>query len=75
MAVYKIKVIVGAPKNEIRGYLTDGTMKVAISAAPEKGKANLALKKFLAGEFKVKKEQIEIISGETSRAKLVKINN
>lgn len=75
MAVYKIKVIVGAPKNEIRGCLTDGTMKVAISAAPEKGKANLALKKFLAGEFKVKKEQIEIISGETSRAKLVKINN
>lgn len=75
MAVYKIKVIVGAPKSEIRGYLADGTMKVAISAAPEKGKANLALKNFLAGELKVKKAQIEIISGETSRAKLVKINN
>ncbi|MDD3301280.1 MAG: DUF167 domain-containing protein [Patescibacteria group bacterium] len=75
MAVYKIKVIVGAPKSEIRGYLADGTMKVAIAAAPEKGKANLALKNFLAGELKVKKAQIEIISGETSRAKLVKINN
>jgi len=75
MAVYKIKVIVGAPKSEIRGYLADGTMKVAINAAPEKGKANLALKNFLAGELKVKKAQIEIISGETSRAKLVKINN
>ncbi len=75
MAVYKIKVIVGAPKNEIRGYLTDGTMKVAISAAPEKGKANLALKNFLATELKVKKEQIEILSGASSRTKLVKINN
>ena len=75
MAVYKIKVIVGAPKSEIRGYLADGTMKVAIAAAPEKGKANSALINFLATEFKVRKEQIEILSGATSRAKLVKINN
>lgn len=75
MAVYKIKVIVGAPKTEIRGYLDDGTIKVAVTAVPERGKANLILINFLAKEFKVKKDQIEILSGSTSRTKLVRINN
>ncbi|MFZ4648010.1 MAG: DUF167 domain-containing protein [Patescibacteria group bacterium] len=75
MMVHKIKVVVGAPKTEIRGYLADGTMKVAVAAAPEKGKANSTLINFLAKEFGVRKDQIEVISGASARTKLIRIDN
>ena len=39
------------------------------------GKANAELIKFLAGFFGVSKGDIEIICGETSRDKLVRVNN
>ena len=75
MTVHKIKVIVGAPKTEIRGYLADGTMKVAVAAAPEKGRVNSALINFLAQEFSVRRDQIEVVSGASARTKLIRINN
>lgn len=50
------------------------TYKIRIKAAPEKGKANAELIKFLAKEFKTQKENIEIISGKTDRIKLIKID-
>jgi uncharacterized protein len=69
----RIKVIPGAPKTEIKSTMADGTIKIAVAAAPEKGKANLALIKFLAEEFNVSKNNIKIISGVSDRIKLVKI--
>ncbi|MCX6795295.1 MAG: DUF167 domain-containing protein [Candidatus Falkowbacteria bacterium] len=75
MKVYKIKVITGAAKTEIFGYLADGTMKLKVAAIPEDGKANKVLTNFLAKEFGVKKDQIEIISGASSRTKLVRVND
>jgi hypothetical protein len=75
MMVCKIKVIASAPKTEIRGYLADGTIKVAVAAILEKGKANLVLRNFLAKEFGVKKDQVELISGASARTKLIRIDN
>ena len=75
MMVCKIKVITGAPKTEIRGYLADGTIKIAVAAIPEKGKANSALINFLAKEFGVRKDQVEVISGASVRTKLIRIDN
>jgi len=49
------------------------TYKIRLKSAPEKGKANTELIKFLAKEFSVPKENIEIISGKTERIKLIKI--
>jgi len=68
-----IKVIPGSSKTEFREIMADGTYKIAIAAAPEKGKANIELIKFLAREFKVLKSRLVIISGAGERTKLVKI--
>lgn len=69
----RIKVLPGAAKNEIKEILEDGTIKIAVKAVPEKGKANQELMKFLSKEFCVKKGDIKIISGQTDRIKLIKI--
>jgi uncharacterized protein len=69
----RVKVIPGAPRTEIKDTMADGTIKIAVAAAPEKGKANAALMKFLAEEFGVPKSNITIISGASDRVKLIKI--
>jgi len=58
----------GARKDEIRG-VQDGMLKVAVTQAPERGKANKAIAALLAKALGLKKSQIEIVSGETSRKK------
>ena len=69
----RIKVIPGAGKNLVLELLADETIKIALKARAEKGKANLELISFLASEFAVSKENIKIISGHSSRIKLLKI--
>jgi len=44
----RVKVTPKSSKTELTGYLPDGTWKVKVAAAPEKGKANRALCEFLA---------------------------
>jgi uncharacterized protein len=68
-----LKVIPKSAKDEVIGLLEDGSLKIKITAAPEKGKANSALCDFLAAEFGVPKRNIEIVRGETSSTKLVVI--
>jgi uncharacterized protein len=71
----RIKAIPGAPKTEVKDVMADGTIKIAVAAAPEKGKANVALIKFLATEFAVPKNNVAIISGTGARIKLIKLVN
>ena len=68
-----VKVRPGASTSSVKRILPDGTVVIDIAAAPEKGKANEALLRFLAEEFSVPKSHIEILSGETGRKKRVKI--
>ena len=58
----------GARRNEIRGE-QDGMLKVCVTQAPEKGKANKALIAVLAKELSLRKSQIELIAGGTSSQK------
>ena len=69
----KIKVLPKSPKTEIVETLDDGTIKIRIKAAPEKGKANKELIKFLSEHYKVPKENISILSGAHEQIKLIKI--
>jgi len=71
----KIKVLPGAPRSEFKGEMADGTLKIAVAAAPEKNKANLVLIKFLAQELSLEKSAFQIISGTANRLKLVKITD
>jgi len=58
----------GARKNGITG-AHDGRLRVAVTQAAEKGKANQALIKVLAAELGLKKSQIQLASGPTSPQK------
>jgi uncharacterized protein (TIGR00251 family) len=46
-----------------------GALKVAVSAPPEQGKANKALMQILRDVLGLKRSQLELVSGETSREK------
>jgi uncharacterized protein (TIGR00251 family) len=50
-----------------------GALKVSVTAAPEKGKANAAVIALLAEKLGVPKSAIEIVRGEASRLKTVRI--
>ena len=58
----------GARRNEICGE-QDGMLKVSVTQAPEKGKANRALIGVLAKELSLRKSQLELIAGETTSRK------
>jgi uncharacterized protein (TIGR00251 family) len=68
-----LKVIPKSSKNQIVGVLEDGSLKVKITAAPEKGKANAAVCELLAAAFGVGRKNVTITRGETSRNKHVSI--
>jgi uncharacterized protein (TIGR00251 family) len=70
----RVKVTPKSSKTELVGYLPDGTWKIRIAAAPEKGKANRALLEFLADRLGVAKSRIRIVSGETSRLKRIHVD-
>jgi hypothetical protein len=70
----RVKVFPGAGKTDLLSIMSDGTVKIAVAAAPEKGKANQELINFLATALGVRKYQVKIISGLTDRLKLMKIS-
>jgi uncharacterized protein (TIGR00251 family) len=47
----------------------NGALKVAVAAPPERGKANKALAEALRDALGLKRSQVELIGGETSREK------
>ena len=67
-AILPVRAQPGARRNEIRG-LQDGALKVCVTQAPEKGKANKAIVEVLAKWLGVRKSQIELLSGETASQK------
>ena len=58
----------GARRNEIRG-VQDGMLKVCVTQAPEKGKANKAIIELLAKTLGLRRSQFELLSGETASQK------
>ena len=69
----QVRVIPKSPKTQWAGELGDGSLKVKLAAVPEKGKANEELIRFLAGEFGVRRQQVEIVAGATNPHKQVRI--
>jgi uncharacterized protein (TIGR00251 family) len=69
---FAIKVVPGASRDRIAGLLGDA-LKVAVSAPPEKGKANKAVIALLARTFGIARANVRIISGETQPHKTVRL--
>ena len=51
----------------------DGALVVRLTAPPVEGRANEALVRFLAEELGVPRRQVRLVSGESSRTKVVSI--
>ena len=60
----------GAAVSKVRG-LHGAALKVAVRAAPERGKANAEIEELLAEFFGVSKAQVSVVAGQTSRRKRV----
>ncbi len=72
-AAIAVRVTPRASKNEIVDILSDGTVKVHLTAPPIEGKANEALLKFLAKILGVPLRQLEIVAGANGRDKLISV--
>ncbi len=71
--VFPIKVRPNAAKTEFKSMMDDGTIKMNVAAVPEDGKANKELIRFLSKSFDVETANIEILLGQTSPLKRVRI--
>lgn len=69
-AAFPVRVVPRASKDEVAGQMGEA-IKVRLTAPPVEGKANEALIAFLAEKLGVRKSQVEIVAGETSRNKMV----
>jgi hypothetical protein len=71
-AVILVKVVPGSSRDRVVGVLGD-SLKIATSAAPEKGKANAAVAKILADALGVDARRVELVSGPTNPRKEFRI--
>jgi uncharacterized protein (TIGR00251 family) len=70
--IIQVKVIPRSSKKEIAG-VEGNTIKIKLTAPPVEGAANEQLIELLSEEFKIKKSNIIILKGDSSRHKTVKI--
>ncbi len=68
----ELKVIPNAPRDEIAGWLGDA-LKVKIHAPALDGRANEALRDFLATQLGVPRRDVTLLRGDKSRRKVVQI--
>lgn len=66
--ILPVKASAGARRNGILG-VRNGALRVAVTAAPEKGKANAAIISILSDALGLSKSSIELLSGDTSPQK------
>jgi uncharacterized protein (TIGR00251 family) len=70
----RVKVQPRAQRTEIVGEHA-GAVKMRVAAPPVDGKANDECRRFLAKLFEVSATSVEIISGDSSRDKVVRIRS
>ncbi len=66
----KVHVQPKAKRDEIAGRYGEA-LKIRLKAPPVEGKANEALRKFLAKLLKISKSSVKIVAGETAREKKI----
>jgi uncharacterized protein (TIGR00251 family) len=71
-ALLTLRVLPRAIRDEVMGW--DGAvLRVRLRAPPVDGRANEALRRFLGEHLGIPQRDIEIVRGETSRTKLVRV--
>jgi uncharacterized protein (TIGR00251 family) len=62
-----------AKRTEIAG-VRDGAIRVRVAAPPVDQAANEALLEFLAGKLRVRRREVRLVAGATSRRKVLEID-
>lgn len=68
----RLRVSPGASRSRILG-VHGGALKLSVSAAPEKGKANREVLRLVAERLSVPASSLAIVSGETAQDKVLKV--
>jgi uncharacterized protein (TIGR00251 family) len=68
----KVKVNAGAQSESVK-QLADGSYQVRTRSPATKGKANRRVRELLAEHFGLHPDQVEIVSGQTSQIKRVRL--
>ena len=71
-AILNLRIVPRASKNAIQGEHGDA-LKVRLCAPPVDGAANAALIEFLAEAFDLPRARVQLLSGQTSRNKRVRL--
>lgn len=71
---YNIRVIPRSSKNIITE-MSDKTLKIKLTAAPVDNEANKKLINLLSEHFDVAKSKIKIVSGLTSKNKIIEVSS
>ena len=69
---FNVRVVPRSSRSEIVGEI-DGVMKVKLTSPPVEGAANSELIKLIAGKLGVSRSAVEIIGGDTSKTKRLKV--
>jgi hypothetical protein len=70
--ILSVRVHPGARKNAVSG-VHAGAIKIALTTPPTDGRANEALIALLAEQLRLPRARITLLTGATSRAKLLRI--
>jgi uncharacterized protein YggU (UPF0235/DUF167 family) len=67
-----VKVSPKASRDRIQGWLGDA-LKLSVTAAPERGRANAAVEELLAEALSLPVSRVKVVAGHTASRKLVEI--
>ena len=70
--ILPVRVHPGARRNDITG-VHDGALKISLTTPPTDGRANDALIAFIAERLRVPRSQVTLLSGATSRGKVLRV--
>lgn len=67
-----LRVVPRASRTEVAGEI-DGALRIRVQAPPIEGKANTAVRRFLADKLGVSASRATVVRGRTGRTKLVHV--
>ncbi len=69
-----VRVQPRASADGVLGFLSDGTLRLRVTAPPVDGAANEAVRKLLAKSLGVARSAVHVTHGKTARRKLVRVS-
>lgn len=68
-----VRVVPRSSREEVAGF-SDGAVRIRLTAPPLENRANEALVRFLSRALGIPRRQVELVSGERGRNKVVRVH-